>query len=419
MSNDKKPQVYPSKLQNEKYLSDQEKLAKYEAEKLAETLSILSSEAPIGHGGAIEEMRARTLDQLRQKKENGRVIEPDLAEPNFKPKQMSNTERQIQIRDETLAEYQKQTNNYQKLVEGVTNNNNNNNNNNFRETKMENKYNTAIPPSKPPINKNNNDDENDDDRNNKYIYELSQPDFNCSFDVIPLPSKGKLYKNKKSSIRVAYMTTADENILTSPNLLQSGKFLEILFNRKILEPELRYKDLHVGDRNAIMLWLRATAYGEMYPITIYDENDEPFDSEVDLNELKTIELGAEPDEDGLFDFQFPLSKINIKFKLLTCGDVDYIEELVSKDTENKSLVNQTNTYTLQKLIVEIDGERNKTYINDFINQIRIYDAKALTDYIKKIESGIDLTIDVTTPGGGSISTFLPLNIKFFWPNVRI
>ena len=39
------------------------------------------------------------------------------------------------------------------------------------------------------------------------------------------------------------MTTADENILTSPNLLQSGEFLEILMNRKILEPGLRYKDL--------------------------------------------------------------------------------------------------------------------------------------------------------------------------------
>jgi hypothetical protein len=30
------------------------------------------------------------------------------------------------------------------------------------------------------------------------------------------------------------MTTADENILTSPNLLQSGEFLEILINRKLL-----------------------------------------------------------------------------------------------------------------------------------------------------------------------------------------
>jgi hypothetical protein len=111
-----------------------------------------------------------------------------------------------------------------------------------------------------------------------YILELSQPNYNAPFDVIPLPSKGKLYKSKKANIKLAYMTTADENILTSPNLLKSGEFLEILINRKILEPELRYRDLLPGDRNAIMLWLRATAYGEMYPITILDEFDEPFDT---------------------------------------------------------------------------------------------------------------------------------------------
>ena len=42
--------------------------------------------------------------------------------------------------------------------------------------------------------------------------------------------------------------------------------VEILINRKILEPDLRYEDLLVGDRNAIMIWLRATGYGEMYPV---------------------------------------------------------------------------------------------------------------------------------------------------------
>jgi hypothetical protein len=92
------------------------------------------------------------------------------------------------------------------------------------------------------------------------------------------------------------MTTADENILTSPNLLQSGEFLNVLI-RKILEPDLRYNDLLVGDRNAIMIWLRATGYGEMYPVTLLDENGDAFDTELNLNELKTKELGAEPDDE--------------------------------------------------------------------------------------------------------------------------
>ena len=125
-----------------------------------------------------------------------------------------------------------------------------------------------------------------------YVYQLSQPQYNMSFDLIPLPSEGKIYRSKKANVKVAYLTTSDENILTSPNLLQSGEFLEILINRKLLERDLRYRDLHVGDRNAIMLWIRATGYGEMYPVTLYDENNEPFETEINLNNLKVKKLGA-------------------------------------------------------------------------------------------------------------------------------
>ena len=39
------------------------------------------------------------------------------------------------------------------------------------------------------------------DQTNSYIQQLSQPQFNMSFDVIPLPSGGKLYKNKSAANR--------------------------------------------------------------------------------------------------------------------------------------------------------------------------------------------------------------------------
>ena len=255
--------------------------------------------------------------------------------------------------------------------------------------------------------------------NDSYIQQLSQPQYNMSFDVLPLPSGGKIYKNKKSAVKVAYMTTADENILTSPNLVSSGQFLEILINRKLLENDIRYRDLHVGDRNAIMLWLRATSYGEMYPVTLFDEYDNPFDTEINLNDLKVINLGAEPDSEGYFDFTLPVSKIQIKFKLLTVGDVDDIEKQLEVDKENGIPVNNTNTYILEKQIIEVNGERNKNVIRDFVQTMRVGDSKSLKKYVDSIESGVDLNIEVGTPGGGSIKTFLPLSTKFFWPDLSI
>lgn len=255
---------------------------------------------------------------------------------------------------------------------------------------------------------------------NVYIEQLSQPQMNSAFDVIPLPSQGKLYKNKKKNIKIAYMSTADENILTSPNLLSSGEFLEILINRKILDTDLRYRDLIEGDRNAIMLWLRATGYGHMYPITLEDEKGNSFDTEVNLNDIKTIELNVEPDINGHFDFKLPVSGLDVKFRLLTVGEIEDIGERIEYEMDVlKMPVNNTNTYTLAKQLVSINGDTNPEVIQSFSENMRIGDGDALRKYIESINCGVDMRITVGTPGGGSLNTFLPLNLKFFWPNIGI
>ena len=71
------------------------------------------------------------------------------------------------------------------------------------------------------------------------------------------------------------------------------------------------------------------------------------------------------------------------------------------------------------MIVEVNGERNKTMIRDFVNYLRIGDSKAFNEYVNTLDSGIDLNIEVGTPGGGSVKTFLPLNINFFWPELGL
>ena len=43
-------------------------------------------------------------------------------------------------------------------------------------------------------------------------------DPNVQYDIIPLPSKGECYMSKIDKLPVAYLTAADENLITSPNL---------------------------------------------------------------------------------------------------------------------------------------------------------------------------------------------------------
>lgn len=427
---DKKPNVFPTKEQrqaveeqNRLAAEQQAKIDAYEAEKLLVTKEIYINaapeETPYGHVDAVEMMRRRTEEQMRMREEGQVVRDPSLAE--VAPARAltrqeqeileirKKSEEQMRIRDEHLANNARQTQTYQQQFDKASEIKNN-----AQETYKP----QPSAPAKKPIMQPTNYGQVPSNVN-PYIMELSQPNYNSPFDVLPLPSQGKLYRTKRANVKVSFMTTADENILSSPNLLKSGEFLQILMDRKILEPDLRYKDLHVGDRNAIMIWLRATGYGEMYPVTLLDENDEPFETEINLNELKYRNLGAEPDAEGLFDFQLPLSKAFIKFRFLTCGDIDEIEKIIETEKESGLPVDNSNVYRLERIIVEVNGSRDRNEIRQVASNLRVNDGKALNEYIDKIESGVDLNITVGTPGGGSVNTFLPLNVSFFWPNFRV
>ena len=56
-----------------------------------------------------------------------------------------------------------------------------------------------------------------------------------AYDVVSLPSQGVHYSNGKKTLRVAYLTAADENILMSPNLIQSETVVDELLKRKIVD----------------------------------------------------------------------------------------------------------------------------------------------------------------------------------------
>jgi hypothetical protein len=221
--------------------------------------------------------------------------------------------------------------------------------------------------------------------------------FSVPFDVIELPSKGLLYKDCGETIKVEYMTAEDENILTSPNLLQSGKVLDVLMDRKIKQKGMNAKDLLVGDRNAIMVFLRATAYGEMYPVKLTDPTTgEEFETEIDLNTLK------------------------IKVRMLTAKDE---EDLVKGEERRQKIlkndVSKLLTSRLTTQIMEVDGETNKGYIEQFVQYLPAGDSLELRKYMDDIEPGIDLRVDVEAPSGAGFRSIVPITVRFFWPNVEL
>jgi hypothetical protein len=245
--------------------------------------------------------------------------------------------------------------------------------------------------------------------------------FEIPFDVIPLPSKGLLYPGQQPTVKVSYLVASDENILTSPNLIKSGKVIDVLIERKVRDLPINYNDLLIGDRNAIMIWLRATGYGEMYSIKLTDPvTGEEFEKEINLSELKIKELTVEPDENNEFSFLLPKSNKNIKFKLLTVKD----EETINKKNETrnkktKSPISNLLTYRLETQITEVDGIRDLNKISQFIQNMPAYDSLKFREYSDSIEPGIDLEVEVEGPSGEPFQSYVTIGPTFFWPNARI
>jgi hypothetical protein len=238
------------------------------------------------------------------------------------------------------------------------------------------------------------------------------------YDIIDLPSNGILYKNKLSKVKVEYLNALDESILTSPNIMRNGKFIDVLVKRKVKDLNgLDHIDLLLGDRIAIIMYLRISGFGPIYkvPIQLTDGSDRVVEGEVDLTTIKTKQLSVQPNESGEFEFTLPMSKKVVKFRLLTGRDeldIDAKDEIYSQ--RNGDGISEKARLRLESMIMEVDGVRDKIKISTLLNKIPLGDSLALKKYYAEIEPGLDLNVDVRIPGGGSIKTFLPIGPNFFW-----
>jgi len=244
-------------------------------------------------------------------------------------------------------------------------------------------------------------------------------EYKVPYDIVELPSQGLLYKNKKSTVKVEYLTAYDENILTSPNIINSGKVIDVLLERKIKDLDFDPNDLLEGDRMAVLLFLRATAFGELYNQPVIDPaSRKVVEGEINLSELGQKKLMVKPNSNNEFDFKLPKSEKVVKFRFLTGKDEDEInkndEELMSRTGNN---ISSKTTLRLEKSIMEIEGERDKIGLSNTIKNLTILDIRALNKYIAEIEPGIEFKTRARIPGGGSVDTFLRINKNFFWPEL--
>lgn len=302
-----------------------------------------------------------------------------------------------------------------------------------------------------------------------YDFDFSNIPSYVQYDVIPLPSEGRCYPIgnplRCGRVPVAYLTASDENIITSPNVYRDGKILDIILERKILDKRIKVADLSSGDRDAIILWLRATSYGEEFPIKVTNPSTKKsYDITINLSQFGYLDFNLESDEEGLFTFKTNGGD-EIKFKYFTAADEEKIKkqtfaeytdsnkfeilrsmnfmtlamgklnidendlEMLNEDIEEirqiiglDSLVINEDTYptilTAQMKLhtISINGNEDCDFISNYIENMRAKEALAYRNYISDNKPGVDFQFTVNIPesdGGGSFTAFLELDDTVF------
>ena len=242
--------------------------------------------------------------------------------------------------------------------------------------------------------------------------------FKLPTETVELPSKGLLYPQDsplaKGEIEMKYMTAKEEDILTNVNYIKQGTAIDKLLKSLIVDKNVNFDDLLLGDKNAIMIAARILAYGKDYPVEVNG-----VETVIDLTTLENKKIDYSLLEGKVNEFEFALPKTGnvVTFKLLSHGDELRIDREVKGLQKLDKDGNQESSTRLKHMITSVNGLRDQKSIREFVdNYLLAADARELRKRYSEVNPDIDLTVYVNKADGGEEATTMPIGLSFFWPD---
>jgi hypothetical protein len=250
---------------------------------------------------------------------------------------------------------------------------------------------------------------------------------NLPTETVQLPSRGLFYPANSplssGTIEIYQVTARHEDILSNTNLLKKGTVLDEFLKALIATPNVTIADLLIGDKNALFIAARKSAYGEIYTTKIKcPECGVESNIDIDLNVLKAKDLANINGAKGENKFAYTLPNSG---KVLTLSFLTHKDE-ADIDAEIKALSKIGGgtstpeiTTRLKYSIKAVDGNADRMKIKEFVDtQLTAKDSLALRRYIREVTPDMDMNFDFTCPEcGHSAKMSVPLGASFFWPNV--
>ena len=238
-------------------------------------------------------------------------------------------------------------------------------------------------------------------------------------EVIDLPSQGKVYPKDSpladGKIELKYMTTKEEDILMSQNLIKKGVVIDSLLDSLIVSEGVKQQDLILGDKNAVLVAARILAYGPQYTVEVPNpkNSEEMTEHTFDLTSCPFKKLPEDLDySKNSFEYTTEVGKNKLTFKLLTGVE----EKLIEKDiSQLKKYGTESDITTrLRYIITSVDGDSSKEMITSYSQNMLARDSVAFRKYMTDITPDIELEQEIEL-GGDTVSVAIPLTVEFFWP----
>jgi len=248
-------------------------------------------------------------------------------------------------------------------------------------------------------------------------------DFVTPSEFVQLPSRGRYPEGHplhgQDSIEIRYMTAKDEDVLTNRSLLKKGLAIDRLIQNLVKDPSINARSLYIGDRNAIIIHARASAYGVDYKTSIQcPACGESSKFKFDLSDHEEY-LGDDWEDtdikdngDGTFNIELPLSTIVARIRPLTGQDE---LEMLSKG-KVKDVANDMITKQMKRFVVSFNGYEDAKTINYVADNMTAGDAKYLRDCFRLISPDIKLEQNfVCKHCEHEEVVVVPFGTDFFWP----
>lgn len=248
-------------------------------------------------------------------------------------------------------------------------------------------------------------------------------------DSVTLPSRGILYPLDSpfhgiEEVDIRSMTAREEDILSSPALLKSGRAISTLLRSCLVQTAVDPDSLLVGDRNALLVAIRITGYGRAYDPEVEcprcETRGKP-EPAFDLAKMEIKRLGAQPIEAGTnaFSYRLPVSGLDVVFRLLTGADERELSNIIERQRKASGPlgIDPSVTSRLWMHCISIGGETDRNKLMGIIRNLSPRDSRALRKHIADIEPGIRMQQAFSCRACGEESEVdVPMTVSFFWPS---